>query len=267
MLFLYNIPAWAMGALIVFPTLAVALCGYALFRRCLPITLDAEQRSMTLAMMAAVTTINSLLVAFSAISVWGTYQAAGDIVAAEAACATELAHDLSTFAHPNAAAARQELMTYLGHVVHDEWPSMQQQAHPDARTEAAFDRMFATTNRITPSDDRERVLLSEVLARANEMVKYREKRLQNLDEAMPGTLWGVMLIASAISLLLLYALPATRFHVALVAVWAITLGLAFFFVLAVDRPFAGEVSVSSAPFERAIKALSEDETKVITPPA
>jgi hypothetical protein len=266
MLFLYNIPAWAMGALIVFPTLAVALGGYALFRRCFPITLDAEQRSMTLAMMGAVTTINSLLVAFSAISVWGSYQAAADIVAAEAACATELAHDLAAFTHPSAAVARRELVAYLEHVVHDEWPSMQQEAHPDTRTEAVFNRMFATANRITPSDDRERALLSEVLARVNEMVKYREKRLQNLDEAMPGTLWGVMLLASTMSLLLLYALPATRCHVALVAVWAITLGLAFFFVLAVDRPFAGEVSVSSAPIERALKAVSEEEALLNAPP-
>ncbi len=262
MLFLYNIPAWAMGAVIVFVTLAVALGGYALFRRCFPITLDAEQRSMTIAMMAAVTTINSLLVAFSAISVWGAYQAAADIVAAEAACATELAHDLSAFSHPSAATARRELLLYLERVAHDEWPSMQQRARADDGAEAAFDRMFATVNRVTPSDDRERVLLIEVLGRVNEMVKYREKRLQNLDAAMPGTLWGVMLIASGLSLLLLYALPATRFHVALVTVWGVTLGLAFFFVLAVDRPFAGEVSVSSAPIERAIQVLSEDEVQI-----
>ncbi|CAJ0821631.1 DUF4239 domain-containing protein [Ralstonia flaminis] len=266
MLFLYNIPAWAMGAVIVFSTLAIALGGYVLFRRLCPVMLDAEQRGMTIAMMTAVTTINSLLVAFSAISVWGAYQAAADIVAAEAACATELAHDLSAFSHPSAAAARRELVTYLEHVVHDEWPSMQQQARADVRTEAAFNRMFATTNRITPSDDRERVLLTEVLARANEMVKYREKRLQNLDAAMPATLWGVMLIASGLSLLLLYALPASRFHMALVAAWATTLGLAFFFVLAVDRPFAGEVSVSPAPIERTIQTLSEDEVQINTTP-
>jgi hypothetical protein len=54
---------------------------------------------------------------------------------------------------------------------------------------------------------------------------------------------------------LLYALPATRFHVALTSAWAVTLGLAFFFVLAVDRPFAGDVSVSSAPFRQTIDAL------------
>ncbi|MEW6318773.1 MAG: DUF4239 domain-containing protein, partial [Pseudomonadota bacterium] len=187
---------------------------------------------------------------------------AADSVAAEAACATELARDLSAFSHPSAAAARRELIMYLDRVVHDEWPSMQQQARPDAGTEVAFNSMFATANRITPRDDRERVLLIEVLARVNEMVKYREKRLQNLEAAMPGTLWGVMLIASGLSLVLLYALPATRFHMALVVVWAATLGLAFFFVLAVDRPFAGEVSVSAAPLERAIQTLSNDKPQM-----
>ncbi|MDR6448859.1 hypothetical protein J2794_004990 [Paraburkholderia terricola] len=266
MLFLYNLPAAVMGMLVVGATLVAALAGYLLFRRCFPIRLDAEQRGMTVAMMSAVTTINSLLVAFAAVTVWGTYDAAAGTVAAEAACATELARDLASFGKPDARAARRELIVYMEHVVRDEWPQMQQHARADAATEAAFSRMFATTNRITPTGDRERALLTEVLARVNEMTKLREHRLQALDVAMPATLWGVMLIASALSLVLLYVLPATRFHFGLVTIWATTLGLAFFFVLAVDRPFAGEVSVSPAPLRHAIETLAaEDEGHPGTP--
>ena len=259
MLFLYNMPAALMGALIVGATLAAALGGYLLFRRCFPVQLDAEQRGMTVAMMSAVTTINSLLVAFAAITVWGTYDAAAGTVSSEAACATELAHDLASFGKPDALTARSELIVYIEHVVRDEWPQMQQYARADAGTQAAFDKMFATTNRIVPSNDRERALLTEVLARVNEMTKLREHRLQALDVAMPVTLWGVMLIASALSLVLLYVLPVTRFHLGLVTIWATTLGLAFFFVLAVDRPFAGEVSVSPAPMQHAIDTLAAED--------
>ncbi|MGZ2746935.1 bestrophin-like domain [Burkholderia stagnalis] len=257
MLFLYNIPAAAMGALIVSATLAAALLGYAVFRRIMPGHIDAEQRGMIIAMMSAITTINSLLVAFSAVSVWNSYQAATDTVAAEAACASELAHDLAAFhgAGTGADAARQALAAYLARVADDEWPQMQQHARAEPRAEAAFDRMFAAINHVAPSDERERVLLSEVMARANEMVKYRQSRLQSLDSAMPATLWAVMLLSSSLSLLLLYALPGTRFNIGLVSIWAVTLGLAFFFVLAVDRPFAGEVSVSVAPIRRALDAL------------
>ncbi|KVC93998.1 DUF4239 domain-containing protein [Burkholderia ubonensis] len=257
MLFLYNIPAAAMGALIVTATLAAALLGYAAFRRVLPARIDAEQRGMIVAMLSAVTTINSLLVAFSAVSVWSSYQAATDTVAAEAACATELSRDLAAFrvAGTGADAARRALADYLARVVDDEWPQMQQHGRADPRAEAAFDRMFAAINRVTPADERERVLLAQAMARANEMVKYRQARLQNLESAMPGTLWAVMLVSSSLSLLLLYALPGTRFNVGLVSIWAVTLGLAFFFVLAVDRPFAGEVSVSAAPIRRALDGL------------
>ncbi|KWB89318.1 DUF4239 domain-containing protein [Burkholderia ubonensis] len=257
MLFLYNIPAAAMGALIVTATLAAALLGYAAFRRVLPARIDAEQRGMIVAMLSAVTTINSLLVAFSAVSVWSSYQAATDTVAAEAACATELSRDLAAFrvAGTGADAARRALADYLARVVDDEWPQMQQHGRADPRAEAAFDRMFAAINRVTPADERERVLLAQAMARANEMVKYRQARLQNLESAMPGTLWAVMLVSSSLSLLLLYALPGTRFNVGLVSIWAVTLGLAFFFVLAVDRPFAGEVSVSAAPIRHALDGL------------
>ncbi|KVU21807.1 DUF4239 domain-containing protein [Burkholderia ubonensis] len=257
MLFLYNIPAAAMGALIVTATLAAALLGYAAFRRVLPARIDAEQRGMIVAMLSAVTTINSLLVAFSAVSVWSSYQAATDTVAAEAACATELSRDLAAFrvAGTGADAARRALADYLARVVDDEWPQMQQHGRADPRAEAAFDRMFAAINRVTPADERERVLLAQAMARANEMVKYRQAHLQNLESAMPGTLWAVMLVSSSLSLLLLYALPGTRFNVGLVSIWAVTLGLAFFFVLAVDRPFAGEVSVSAAPIRHALDGL------------
>ncbi|KWC20795.1 DUF4239 domain-containing protein [Burkholderia ubonensis] len=259
MLFLYNIPAAAMGALIVAATLAAALLGYAAFRRVLPARIDAEQRGMIVAMLSAVTTINSLLVAFSAVSVWSSYQAATDTVAAEAACATELSRDLAAFrvagTGTGADAARRALADYLARVVDDEWPQMQQHGRADPRAEAAFDRMFAAINRVTPADERERVLLAQAMARANEMVKYRQARLQNLESAMPGTLWAVMLVSSSLSLLLLYALPGTRFNVGLVSIWAVTLGLAFFFVLAVDRPFAGEVSVSAAPIRHALDGL------------
>lgn len=71
-----------------------------------------------------------------------------------------------------------------------------------------------------------------------------------------------MPIASSLSLLPLYTLPATRFYMALVAVWTTVLGLTFLFALVVDRPFAGEAGVSAAPLERATQTLSNDKPQV-----
>lgn len=266
MLFLYNLPVAAMGAIVVLTIVSAALLGYALFRRLVPMRLDAEQRGMSIAMMSAVTTINSLLVAFSAVSVWNAYQSASDVVSAEASCATELAHDLASFRKTDADVAGRALAAYLQRVADDEWPRMQQHGEDDPATADAFHAMFAAVNRIVPVDVRQRVLLGEVMTRVNEMVKYRQSRLQSLDAAMPATLWVVMLVSSALSFLLLYALPGSRFNVWLVTVWAVTLGLAFFFVLAVDHPFAGTVSVSADPIRRSLVDIRADTELFAAPP-
>lgn len=260
MLFLYNLPSVLMAAFVVGLTVACALIGYVLFRRLLPILLDAEQRTMTLSMVAVIATINSLIVAFAAINVWDAYNDADRTVAAEAACAGELARDLAAFGSPAADLTGRALRRYVDSVVDSEWPIMQQEARPDPQTERLFDAMFDAANRIEPANARQTSLLNEVLARTNEMVKHRERRILTLDVAMPATLWGVMLALSSLSFALLYLLPVTPFHVALVSSWAMTLGLAFFFVLAVDRPFAGNVSVRSAPFQQTLVALITNRT-------
>jgi len=255
MLFLYNLPSFWMASIVVGTTVLCVLLGYALFRRLAPLHLDADEKAMTISMVSVVTTINSLLVAFAAISVWDAYNDANRTVTAEAACAGELAHDLDSLKLPSAVAANLALQRYVDRVIHVEWPLMQQQARTDPGADQAFNQMFYAANRIEPGTPRQNVLLQEVLARVNEMVKYRQQRILTLDEAMPATLWGVIIIVSALSFGLLYVLPANRFHITLISIWATTLGLSFFFVLAVDRPFAGEVSVSTASFQQTMADL------------
>lgn len=260
MLFLYSLPSTGMAAIVVSGIVALVLVGYAIARRFALIELDAEQRAMAVSMVSIITTINSLLVAFAAINVWDTYNSADRTVAAEAATAGELARDLAAFDSSAADATAMALRTYLVMVVRDEWPQMQRHGKPDPRTERRFDAMFDLANRIRPLDDRQKVLLAEVLTRANEMVKYRQQRILTLHAAMPNTLWGVIIIVSALSFVLLYVLPATPFNLALIASWAITIGLAFFFLLAVDRPFAGEFSVSPDPLQHTIDTLVANGT-------
>ena len=199
MLFLYSLPSTGMAALVVSAIVVLVLAGYAMARRFTLIEIDAEQRAMAVSMVSIITTINSLLVAFAAINVWDTYNSADRTVAAEAAAAGELARDLAAFDSSAADAAGQALRTYLVMVVHQEWPQMQRHGKPDAHTEQRFDAMFDLANRIRPLDSRQTVLLAEVLTRVNEMVKYRQQRVLTLHAAMPNTLWGVIVIVSALS--------------------------------------------------------------------
>jgi len=257
--FIYNLSSTCQALLIVSATVFSAFFGYAIVKRFQWLNVDTEQRALSLTMVSIITTINSLLVAFAAISVWGNYSDADRTVAAEANSASELARDLSAFDTPAAAAAGRHLRAYVEHVVHAEWPSMQQRQRADPDTEICFNRFFASVNHLEPATLRQVVLLHEILVRANEMVKLRQQRLQELVVRMPVTLWAVILIVSAMSFVLLYVLPPRPFYVFLIGSWAATLGLTFFFIVAVDHPFAGEFSVSPAALQQTLDDLVRSE--------
>lgn len=262
---LYNLPSIYQALLIVGVTVFSAFAGYAIVRRLRWLTVDAEQRSLSLTMVSIITTINSLLVAFAAISVWGNYNDADQAVAAEANSTSELARDLAAFDTPAAGVAARDLRTYVLQVIHTEWPSMQQRQLADPDTEACFNSFFASVNRLEPATLRQVVLLQEILKRANEMVKFRQQRLQKLVVSMPLTLWAVILIVSATSFVLLYVLPPQPFYVFLLGSWASTLGLAFFFIVAVDHPFAGEFSVTPDALQQALDKLVQGEPRAGDP--
>lgn len=253
---LYNLPSLGQALLVVGVTVICAMGGYAIVKRCQWLEVDAEQRGLSLTMVGIITTINSLLVAFAAISVWSNYSDADRAVAAEANSASQLARDLSAFDSAVADEAGRHLRAYLLRVIHTEWPSMQQQQQADAGAEICFNQVFAAVNRLEPATLRQSVLLHEILVRTNEVLKFRQLRLQELVVCMPATLWAVILVVSAISFVLLYVLPARPFYIFLIGSWACTLGLAFFFIVAVDHPFAGEFSVTPEALQRALDDLA-----------
>ncbi len=54
------------------------------------------------------------------------------------------------------------------------------------------------------------------------------------------------------TMLTMFVLPPTRFNLAMIASLALCLGLVFYFIAAMDHPFAGEESIPPAPFQSAI---------------
>jgi hypothetical protein len=58
-----------------------------------------------------------------------------------------------------------------------------------------------------------------------------------------------------LTFVIIYALPITRFNVVMIALLASSIGLVFFFLVAMDHPFAGRDGVTSDPFVTAIYSM------------
>ena len=80
---LYDLPNWLVGLLVSGSAIALSLGAYFLFLRASKTEFTDDDRNRALAVLAVVATINSLLLAFSAVSVWESFGAAEEAVVAQ----------------------------------------------------------------------------------------------------------------------------------------------------------------------------------------
>jgi hypothetical protein len=251
MLFLYNLPNWLMGMSVISLVVALAYAGYFAFHGIWNPSLTDEDKGVAMTVLAVVATINSLLLAFSAVSVWEAFQQADAAVVQEANNVSALARDLAIFDSTQSRTTRGMLRDYASQVVQVEWIDMQHgKANPEVWNQ--FDRMFLTIGAIEPDTPRRVAMLPEIWARTNELLKQRRSRLYTSESEVPGTLWAVVLIGTALAIATTFVLPRTRFNVLMIGALALSHGLVFYLIIAMERPFAGKESIKSEPFTVAI---------------
>jgi hypothetical protein len=101
----------------------------------------------------------------------------------------------------------------------------------------------------------------EIFWRTNELLTERRTRLYAAESQVPGMLWAVVLLGTALCMVTTYVLPAVRFHLAMIGVVALSIGLVFFFIFAMDRPFVGKESIGPTPFQDAIASMERWESR------
>ena len=254
--FLYSLPHWLLGVLVSTGVVALSLAAYAAFRRITRTEFTADDRGLAMSVLGVVATITSLLLAFSAVSVWESFGAAEEAVVHEGDTIGKLARDLAVFDTPESREARELLRRYARVVVDEEWIAMRS-GEASAEAWLIADNLFRAIGRMDADTPRHMALLPEIWARVNELVGHRRDRLYTSQAEVPATLWIVVMAGTMMTMLTVFVLPPTRFNVAMVALLAFSLGLVFFFIIAMDRPFAGTESISTAPFESAIDNMQK----------
>ena len=260
MLFLYNLPGWLMAVCIVGTVVGLAYPGYFLIRQVWRRSFTDVETNVSMAVLTVIATIYALLLAFVAVSVWQSFGAAETAVVNEANSVGQLARDLSIFDSAESLEARRMLRKYADIVATVEWHDMERgQSNSEAWN--AFDRMFHTIGELEPDTPRREALMPEIWATANDVLNERRTRLHTAEAAVPLTLWAVVLIGSALTMGTTVVLAPTRFHLWIIGLLATSIGLVFYLIAAMNRPFAGEQSINPAPFHLAIENMDRWDTE------
>jgi len=256
----FNSPIWLSTSLVLAACVVVSVGAHLAARALLLKAAPRQETDLAAALMVVIAAFTGIMLAFSAVQAWQDYGDAEKAVSAEAAASAELYRDLTVYGE-DSRPARQALTAYVRSVVDDEWPRMAKGQDPSPKTADALVQVFNAIAAVEPSNARQTVIYGEAFKRLNEVVEHRRERLIGGQRVLPKLFWLVVLIGSAIIVGYTVVWPATPMNLLLIAGLAVSLGLIFVFILEVDRPFTGRMSVSPREMQSLLPLFQQLEAR------
>jgi hypothetical protein len=258
MSFVFKLPLIVVGPGIILLLVAFGLGGLTLFRRFqLPkLRFGHSDAHFSGAMVASIMVFYGLALALTAVHVWETYEDVEKVVTREAACLAILWRDINEYPEPTRSLLQAGLKDYADYTIHEAWP-MQRQGIVPVRGIQRLDRFQATLMQYEPKTEAEKLLASEALSAYHDMIEVRRMRLDAVEIHLPGVMWLVVLAGAAISLLSAFYFPVEDFrvHAAQVSLLATLIGIVIFLIVALDRPFQGQLGLGPGAFELTYEQL------------
>jgi hypothetical protein len=249
---IFNLPLWIVGPVLVLATTTYALAGLRLVRRrILPrLQISDKDSEFSGSLMQAVMVFYGLAVALIAVSVWQTHADASRTVSQEATAIAALYSDVSGFREPERPILQQELRDYVRYVIDEAWP-LQRRGEVPAGGVAMLGRFEAALVAFEPATEGQALLHAEALRAFNETIEAQRLRLDAVGTGLPAVMWLLIVAGAAIGLAstFFFQVEDARLHAIQVTLLAVFIALVIFMIFAFDRPFRGDLGVSPESYE------------------
>lgn len=244
--FIFDLPLWVTGPLIVLILCLYSWIGMVVVRRwVLPrLRIQDSDSDFNGAMLQAVMVFYGLAVALIAVSVWETYGEVSKTVSQEATNVAALYRDISAYPDPVRPELQATLRNYMDYVIDVAWPLQRKGEVPKGGVEI-MNRFQATLYSFNPTNDSQKILHAEALHAYNAMLLSRRMRLDSVGTCLPGILWFIIGAGALISLCssFFFKIHDARLQAIQSGLLAVFIGLVIFMILALDRPFRGDLGI------------------------
>ena len=256
---LFDLPIVWMALLVFGVTYFVAASIYAVV-----VSLATRERASTFkavspGMLPPLGILFALFVAFTASEVWGNIERANTAVDREASAAKSVLVLAASFPGEPEARLRALIHRYIEKAATEEWPSMAHQYSELSVTPPALAEALAAILALTPHSPGQEIAQHALSDAISNVFDARRQRIM-ISRSHVNLLKWACLFVQAISVLIAVAMV----HIDNGRTIAITMGLfasgvavSFLLILAYDRPFIGELSISPIPLMQVEIASSE----------
>lgn len=250
--FLFDLPLILTGPGLIAVLVGVSLLGLEWFRKSqLPrLRFGEADGDFSTAMVTSIMVFYGLATALTAVNVWETYVKVEEITKQEASSLAVLYRNVSEYPEPSRGAMREEIRTYTEQLIHRSWP-LQRRGRIPTEGVKTMDRLQSTLATFEPVTEAQKVLALETLSSFDRMMDARRMRLDSVERKLPGVMWLVVVLGAFISLFSAYHFPVRdpRLHRTQIGLLAGFIGLVLFMILALDRPYRGDLGLKATPYE------------------
>jgi hypothetical protein len=250
--FLYDLPLWVVGVVLVVLLCSLAVLGLQVARRRIVprFHIADDDGHFISTMVHSFMVFYALTVAMIAISVWETYDAAAKVASAEATALGTLYRDVSAYPSPAQAQLQGALREYTEHVITVAWPEQHQGRVPLGGIDR-IDQVLKLLTGFEPTTEGEKILHAETLRAFNQLSDARRMRLDAVQTALPGLLWTVIFLGAALGVAgsYFFRVKDARLHRLLVTLLTTFIAMVIFVVFAFDRPFRGDMGIKAEPYQ------------------
>jgi hypothetical protein len=256
--FVFDLPLWVVGIVLVVILCGLAALGLAATRRRILARFQTSDGDghFTSTMVHSVMVFYALTVAMIAITVWETYDEAKRIASGEATALATLYRDVSAYPLPERSQLQEELRGYTRHVIDEAWLEQHKGLVPQGGIER-INRFQKILTAFEPATEGQKILHEETLRAYNHMVEARRMRLDAVHTALPALMWTVIFLGAALAIVASYFFRVSdpRIHMCLVVLLTVFFALVIFVVFAFDRPFRGDMGIKAEPYELVYEQL------------
>jgi len=249
---LFDIPLYIMGPLLIGALCLFTVLGLVFVRRyVLPrLRIDHHDSHFSGAIVHSVMVFYGLAVALIAVNVFETYSDVSKIVSGEATQLAALYRDVSGYPEPIRGQLQKELREYTDQIVNGAWPLQHRGQIPTAGVEH-MNRLQAILIGFEPTTEGQKALHAETLRAYNTTIQSRRMRLDAVGTGLPAVMWVVILAGAGICMTacFFFRVDDAWVHGVLLTLLAMFVGLVIFMVLALDRPFRGDLGIGSEPYQ------------------
>ena len=257
-----NSPTWLWGFFFVAVPTAIACLGVLIVHRFVDVKVRKAHNDTAAALLSVIGTAYAVLIAFLAVAAWQSFTDAQKATTEEANYIGNLYEDTAGLHDAQAQRIRSDIVLYLNQVIKQEWP-LQQRGLVDRVGRPTLSRIHGTIAEINPATPGEAVIQAELLRTMNQLYNARRERQLAAQGVLPPIVWWIIALGTAITVFYSYffGVENVRMHLLMTGTLMIALMLVVVLILALDRPFRGELSVGTDAYDNMLQGLRAENVK------